>query len=76
MRARGAVGLNLHAVRGDFASQRFGVRKGARPGARQSNIDGVDSKGFHQVQDFDLFFDAGVEHGRILQTVAQRFIIH
>ncbi len=76
MRSRGAVGLDLHPVRGDFAGQCLGVRRGARPGAGQTDIDRVDSQGFHQMQDRDLFFDAGVEDGRILQTIAQGFVIH
>jgi len=75
MRSRRAVGLDLHATGRDFAGQRFGVRIGARPSSGKADIDGVDSQGFHQVQDFDFFFDAGVEDGRILQTVSQRFII-
>jgi hypothetical protein len=76
MSSRRAVGLDLHSVRGDFASQRLGVRKGPWPGAGKSDIDGVDSQGLHQMQDFDLFFDAGVEDRGILQTVAKGFVIH
>ncbi len=75
MRARRAIGLDFHPVRGDFPCQCFGMRKGTRPCARQSDIDCVDSKRFHQMQDFDFFFNAGVEHGWILQAVAQRFVI-
>ncbi len=76
MRSRGAVGLDLHPVRGDFAGQCFRVRIGPWPGAGKTDIDGVDSQGFHQMQDFDFFFDAGIEDRRILQTVAQGFVIH
>ena len=75
MRSRRAVGLDLHAVRGNFAGERFGVRVGTQPGPRKTDIDGVNSQGFHQMQDFDFFFDIGIEDGRILQTVAQRFVI-
>ncbi len=44
MRARRAVGLDLHPVSGDFAGQRFGVCKSARAGARQTDIDRADSE--------------------------------
>ena len=67
-RSRGAVGANLHAVGGDFAGQGFGVRDGARAGARESDVEGVDAERFHQVQDFDFFFDAGIVDGGILQS--------
>ncbi len=43
MRARGAVGLDLHPVRGDFARQSFGVGESARPGGRQTDVDRIDS---------------------------------
>ena len=75
MGSRRTVGLDLQPVRGDFAGQRFGVRKSPRPCARQSDIDRINSQRFHQMKDFDLFFDAGVEDRRILQTVAQGFVI-
>ena len=76
MRSRGAVGLDLHPVRGDFAGQRFGVGVSACPSAGETDIDRVDSQGFHQMQDFDLFFDAGVVDRGILQTIAQGFVVH
>ena len=76
MSARRAVGFDLHPLLGDFASQHFGVPKGPGPGAGKTDINRVDSQGFHQMQDFDLFFDARVNHGGILQTVAKGFVIH
>ena len=73
--AGGAVGANLHAVRGDFAGERFGVFDGAGTGAGETDVHGIDAEGFHEVEDFDFFFDAGVVDGGILQTVAEGFVI-
>ena len=75
MGARRAIRANLHARVDNFARQRFGVRISARAGARQADIHGVNAERFHQVQDFDFFTDAGIVDGRILQAVAQRFIV-
>src|SRR5580704_3983343 len=74
-RARGTVRANLHAVGGDFARQGFGVRGGARAGSGQPNIEGIDAERFHQVQDFDFFFDAGIVDRGILQAIAQSFVV-
>src|SRR6266849_5337067 len=75
MPARCAIGLDLHAVRGDFARERLGIRHGPGTRARQTNIYGIYAERFHQMQDFDLFFDARIENGWILQPVAKRFVI-
>ena len=74
-RSRGAVGANLHAVGGDFAGEGFGVRGGARACAGEADVHGIDAERFHQVEDFDFFFDAGVVDGGILQAVAEGFVI-
>ncbi len=73
--AGGSVRANLHAIGGDFAGQGFGVGDGARASAGEADIQRVDAEGFHQVQDFDFFFDAGIVDGRILQAVAKSFVI-
>src|SRR5216683_2754481 len=73
--ARRAIGFNLHPVRGDLAGQSFGVSESTRTGAGKTDVDGVDSQRFHEMQDFDFFLDTRVEDGRVLQAVAQGFII-
>ncbi len=70
-----AVRADFHARVYDFACQRFGVGVGAGAGAGQADIYCADAQGFHQVQDFDFFADAGVVNGWILQAVAQGFIV-
>ena len=47
MRARRAIGFDLHAMRRDFARQRLGIRHGPWTGTRQTNIYGIDSERFH-----------------------------
>ena len=59
----------------DFARERFGVSIGARSGAGQADIYGVNAERFHQMQDFDFFADAGIADGGILQAVAESFVI-
>jgi len=73
--ARGAVGLDLHAVGGDFAGQGFRVGSSARASAGKADVQRVDAEGFHQVQDFNFFLDRGIVHGRVLQAVAEGFVI-
>jgi len=41
--ARGGVGANLHAIGGDFAGEGFGVFYGARAGAGEADVEGVDA---------------------------------
>ena len=74
-RSRGAVRFDLHALGDDFAGEGFGVLDGARAGTGQSDVERIDAQRFHQVQDFDFFFDAGIVYARILQAVAKRFIV-
>ena len=59
----------------DFAGERFGVGIGARTGAGQADIDGVNAERFHQVEDFDFFADAGIVDGGILEAVAKGFVV-
>src|SRR4029077_7687921 len=73
--ARGGVGANLHAIGGDFASEGFGVGNGAGTGAGKADVQRFDAQRFHEVEDFDFFFDAGVVHGGILQAVAEGFVV-
>ena len=75
MGARRAVRADFHARVDNFARESFGVRISARAGAGQADIYGVNAERFHQVQDFDFFTDAGVVDGRILQAVAESFIV-
>jgi len=62
-------------VGGDFAGQGLGVRGGARACAREADVEGVDAQRFHQVKQLNFFFDGGVVNGRILQTVAESFVV-
>src|SRR6267378_1618258 len=73
--ASGGVGANLHAIGGDFAGEGFGVFYGAGAGAGETDVERVDAERFHQVEDFDFFFDAGIVDGGILQAVAQSFVV-
>ncbi len=51
------------------------MRDGAGTGAGEADVQRIDAERFHEVQDFDFFFDAGVVDGGILQAVAERFVI-
>ena len=62
--ARGAVWLDLQPLGDDFACERFHVLYGARPCARQTDVERIDAQRFHQVKDFDFFGDAGIVHAR------------
>src|SRR5271154_6600363 len=75
VRAGSAVGLDAHAIGGDFAGQGFSVGSGAWARAGETDVDGVDAEAFHQVQDLNFFGDGGIGDGRILQAVAQGFIV-
>jgi len=75
MGARRAIGFDFHTMRGDFARERLGIRHGPGSGARQPNIYGIYPERFHHMQDFDLFFYAGIEYRRILQAVSKRLVI-
>ena len=75
VRARGAVGADLHARGYDFAGEGFSVGVGARAGAGQADIHGVDAERFHQVKDFDFFGDGGIVDRRVLQTVTEGFVV-
>ena len=48
---------------------------GARAGSRKADVERIDAERFHQVEDFDFFFDAGIVDARILQTVAKSLVI-
>jgi len=75
MGAAAHIRANLHARTDDLPREGFGIGKRTRPRARQADIDQVDAKRFHQMQDFDFFADRGIAHRRILQAVAQRFVV-
>ena len=45
------------------------------PGARKAGVEVLDAEVFHQVNDLDLLLDRRVDHGRTLQTVAQRLVV-
>src|SRR5690242_14805153 len=74
-RARSTIGLDAHAICGDFAGERFGVFVGAGASARKADVDGIEAERFHEVKDFNFFSDRRVVDGRVLQTVAERFVI-
>ncbi len=66
MGARRTVGLDVEARAADLSGQCLGVRHGARPGARQPDVEHVDADLFHQVEDLDFLFDGRVAHrGRL-----------
>src|SRR6266481_93932 len=73
--ASGAIRANLHPRGGNLAREGFGVGKGAGACAGESDVQRVDAKGFHQVENFDFLFDCGVVDRRVLQAVAQGFVI-
>src|SRR6185437_2548477 len=73
--ARGAIRADFHAATNDFLREGFGVVAGARTGAGETNVYGVDAEVFHQMQDVNFFFDAGVAHGGILEAVAQGLVV-
>ena len=75
LRAPGCVGPDFQAGAEDFARQRLGIFKRARPRAGQADVDRVDSQRIHQLDDFDFFGDGRVAHGRILQPVAKGFVV-
>jgi hypothetical protein len=74
MRARGAVGANLHLVRDDLARQRGHVLDRARARSRQPKIERVNAERLHQMKDFDLLLDGRIANRGRLQSIAQRFI--
>ena len=74
VRARGAVGRDLHFVGDDFARQRRNVLDRARTCSGKPEVERVDAERLHQVQDFDLLLNGRIADGRRLQAVAQRFI--
>ena len=59
----------------DLAGKGFVSAKARGPAPGRPIFDGVDAKGFHQVEDFDFFGDGGIVDGGILQAVAQGFIV-
>src|SRR5260370_5529836 len=69
------VGANLHAIGGDLAGESFGVLDGAGASAGKANVQRIDAERFHQMQDFDFFFDAGIVDRGILQAVAEGFVV-
>src|SRR5271170_304201 len=73
--ARSAVRLDAHLMVGDFAGEDFDVSGGARARAGQTDVYGIDAERFHQMEDFDFFFDGGVVDRGILQAVAKSFVI-
>ncbi len=73
--ACGAIRPNLHPRRGNFARQGLRVGKDAGTCPGEADVHRVDAEGFHQVENFDFFFDAGVVDRGILQAVAQGFVI-
>jgi hypothetical protein len=64
MGAGGAVGPNLHFAADDLASQCFAIRRRARSGSGQAEVERVDAQGFHAMKDLNFFFDGGIAHGR------------
>ena len=48
---------------------------GALARSWQADIHGIDAKRLHQMKDANFFVDAGIVNGRILQSVAQRFVV-
>ena len=75
MRARSAVGANLHLVRHDFPRQRGHVLDRARSRARQPEIERVDPERLHQMKNFNLLGNRGIAHRRRLQPIAQALIV-
>ena len=75
MGAGGAVGLDLHLGPANLARQGFAVRQGAGTGPRQADIERIDAKPLHQMEDLDLLFDGRIADRGRLQAVTQRFVI-
>ncbi len=73
--SRGAIRAQLHFAANDFAGESFDTFANVRACTGQTEIHGFDSQRFNQMKDFDFFGDGRIEDGRILQAVAQRFII-
>jgi len=73
--AGGAVAFDLQVSPGDLPRQRLYVRHRARARARQSQVEGIDAQGLHQVENLDLLFDGRIADGRRLQAVAQGFVV-
>ncbi len=75
VRARGAVGANLHPALNNFAGQRLNVLDRALSGAGKTKIERVDAKRFHQMQDFDFLFNRRIANRGRLQAITQGFVI-
>src|ERR1700722_6614441 len=75
MRTGGAVGLDAHALVGNFAGERLGVGGGARTGSGKADIHGFDAEGLHQMENLYFIGDRRIGDRGILQSVAQRFVI-
>jgi hypothetical protein len=75
MRARRAVGANLHLVRDDLSRQRRNMLDRSWPCTGQSEIERVDAQRFHEMKDFNFLGDRWIAHGRRLQSIAKTFII-
>jgi len=60
-----ALGANLMRLVAISRARGFGVFYGAGAGAGETDVERVDAERFHQVEDFDFFFDAGIVDGGI-----------
>ena len=64
-----AIGANLHTMLNDLSCQRFGVFDRTWTGTRQTEIERVDPKSFHQMKDRNFFLDRRIAHRGRLQTI-------
>ena len=75
MRAGGAIRPDFHFVLYDFARQSFNMLKRAGAGTGQTEIERIDTKFLHQVEDHNFFLDRRIAYGGRLQAVAQAFVV-
>src|SRR5206468_10015002 len=73
--AGGTVRADPQTTADDVAAERGDVRDGARAGARQPDVGGVDPQAIHRLQDGDLGRDGRIDDAGALQPVAQRLVV-
>ena len=73
--SRRAIRPNLQPLIADLAGEALDVADDMRPGARQTDVRGIDAKTIDQVQDPQLFVDRGAPDGRRLQSIPERLVV-
>jgi hypothetical protein len=74
-RPRGAVRLHPQLAVDDLPREALDVPHDVRPGARKSDVGGIDAQRIDQVQNANLLVDRRRPHRGRLQAVAQRLVI-